>query len=116
MYRNVGDARLDVTRTGMVIADDGLPRSLGPMVFVVVGDGNVSKGALHIFKCLPHEWVKPEGLRTLVEDGTFDNHKVYLCQVGAKDYAVDANGGFEEARYRSHPDEYVSVFHEKVGE
>ncbi|KAJ1542110.1 hypothetical protein HK096_009644, partial [Nowakowskiella sp. JEL0078] len=43
MYRCVADARLDVTRSGQVIMDDGLPVGLGPMIFVFTGDGNVSR-------------------------------------------------------------------------
>ncbi|KAI8847219.1 Saccharopine dehydrogenase-domain-containing protein [Chytridium lagenaria] len=66
MYRCLADARLDLTRTGQVIMDDGLPKELGPLIFVFTGDGNVTKGALHVFKCLPHEWVKPEDLKALV--------------------------------------------------
>ncbi len=68
MYRCLADARLDVTRTGQVIMDDGLPTSIGPMTFVFTGRGNVTNGALHVFKCLPHEWVKPSELRQLCEN------------------------------------------------
>lgn len=114
MYRCVADARLDVTRTGMVIADEGLPKTLGPLIFVLVGNGNVAKGALHIFKCLPHEWVKPEDLEALAKSKDFDNHKVYICQVGARDYCVDSQGRFDEDRYYNHPEEYTSVFAEKI--
>jgi alpha-aminoadipic semialdehyde synthase len=98
----------------MVIADDGLPKSLGPMIFVIVGNGNVAKGALHIFKCLPHEWVQPEDLARLAESKDFNNHKVYLCQVSSKDYAVDKDGNYIEDRYYENPEEYRSVFHEKI--
>jgi alpha-aminoadipic semialdehyde synthase len=87
---------------------------LGPMIFVITGDGNVSRGALHIAKCLPHEWVKPGDLKKLAESKDFDNHKVYLCQVEAKDYCVDRHGKFDLQRYYTHPEEYTSNFHEKV--
>jgi alpha-aminoadipic semialdehyde synthase len=71
-YRCLADARLDITRTGysllilgQVISDEGLPMNLGPMIFVITGNGNVSRGALHVFKCLPYEWVTPEELEGL---------------------------------------------------
>ena len=67
MYRNLADARLDVIRSGLVIQDDGLPKELGPMTFVFTGDGNVTRGALHVFKCLPHTWVSPNDLKSLFE-------------------------------------------------
>ncbi|KAJ3105261.1 hypothetical protein HDU97_008284 [Phlyctochytrium planicorne] len=115
MYRCLADARLDLTRTGQVIMDDGLPKALGPLIFVFTGDGNVTKGALHVFKCLPHEWVKPEDLRALVENKNFDNHKVYGCKVTIEDYVVRKDGGpFSRQDYFENPQNYDSIFHEKV--
>ncbi|KAI8607400.1 hypothetical protein BC830DRAFT_143397 [Chytriomyces sp. MP71] len=115
MYRCLADARLDLVRTGQVIMDDGLPKQFGPMVFVFTGNGNVTKGALHVFKCLPHEWVKPEDLKALVESKNFDNKKVYGCQVHMQDYIVHKNGGrFNRSEYLANPELYDSVFHEKI--
>ncbi|KAJ3270540.1 hypothetical protein HDV01_007743 [Terramyces sp. JEL0728] len=114
MYRAVADARLDVTRTGQVIMDDGLPKQLGPMIFVITGDGNVSRGALHVFKCLPHEWVKAEDLEALSKKKDFDNHKVYICQARPKDFIVDKDGKFDHDDYIGNPQKYKSVFHEKI--
>ncbi|KAI9017090.1 Saccharopine dehydrogenase-domain-containing protein [Gaertneriomyces semiglobifer] len=115
MYRTLADARLDVTRTGQVIMDDGLPRQIGPMTFVFTGDGNVARGAMHVFKCLPHEWVSPNELRDLYESNSWSNHRVYGCQVKAEDYLVRKDGWkFEREHYMTHPEQYMSVFHEKV--
>nr|KAJ3417907.1 hypothetical protein HK105_000609 [Polyrhizophydium stewartii] len=115
MYRALADARLDVTRTGQVITDEGLPKQLGPMTFVFIGDGNVIKGAEHVFKCLPHEWVSPDDLGRLATSTSFDNHKVYACQVRPEDYLVRKDGGvFNRDEYFKHPELYESVFHEKI--
>ncbi|KAI8929038.1 Saccharopine dehydrogenase-domain-containing protein [Entophlyctis helioformis] len=115
MYRALADARLDITRTGQVIMDDGLPTALGPMTFVFIGDGNVAKGAKHVFKCLPHEWVSPDELAALSSSTSFDNHKVYACQVTPEDYLVRKDGGkFSREEYFKHPELYESVFHEKI--
>ncbi|KAJ3014576.1 hypothetical protein HKX48_005081 [Thoreauomyces humboldtii] len=114
-YRTLADARLDVTRTGQVIMDDGLPRQMGPMTFVFTGDGEVARGAMHVFKCLPHEWVSPDELKELHRSGSWDHHKVYGCQVKAKDYLVRKDGWkYDRDHYREHPEQYMSVFHEKV--
>ena len=114
MYRNVGDARLDITRTGMVIMDEGLPRELGPIVIVLTGNGNVSKGCLHMLKCLPCINVGVSELESLVKNKAFDNTKVYLCQVTTKDYTVDKDGNYDEMDYRSRPERYTSFFSEKI--
>jgi alpha-aminoadipic semialdehyde synthase len=114
MYRAVADARLDVTRTGLVISDDGIPKSLGPLIFCITGDGNVSRGALHILKCLPHEWVLVKDLKSLVDRKDFDNHKVYILQVTPKDYLTNEEGGFDYEEYKQNPERYTSNFHSTI--
>ncbi|KAI9093121.1 Saccharopine dehydrogenase-domain-containing protein [Phlyctochytrium arcticum] len=115
MYRTLADARLDVTRTGQVIMDDGLPRELGPMSFVFTGDGNVARGAMHVFKNLPHEWVSPDELKDLYASKSWSNHRVYGCQVNTQDYLVRKDGWkFDREHYHEHPEQYMSVFHEKI--
>ncbi|RKO88157.1 Saccharopine dehydrogenase-domain-containing protein [Blyttiomyces helicus] len=115
MYRCIADARLDVTRTGQVIMDDGLPRQMGPATFVFTGDGNVTRGALQVFKCLPHEWVSPDELKSLVEGNSWSHHKVYACQVKPQDYLVQKDGSaYNREHYHKHPEAYQSTFHEKV--
>ena len=98
----------------MVISDDGLPKELGPMVFCITGDGNVSRGAMYILKCLPHQFVSVKDLKSLVEGGDFDSHKVYIVQVTPKDYLTNKDGGFDYEEYRSKPELYTSNFHETV--
>ena len=115
MYRALADARLDVTRTGQVIQDDGLPNSLGPLTFVFTGDGNVSRGAKYVFKSLPVEWVSADELAALSDSTSFDNHKVYGCQVNPEDYLIHKEGSkFNNNEYRAHPERYESIFHEKI--
>jgi alpha-aminoadipic semialdehyde synthase len=114
MYRNAADARLDVTRTGMVLMDEGLPKKLGPMIFVITGSGNVSKGAHHVLKCLPHETVLPENLEKLAKSKDFDTRKIYICHVNAKDYCKDKNGRFDLDEYYDKPELYKSVFHDNI--
>lgn len=126
MYRCLADARLDVVRSGLVIQDDGLPKELGPMTFVFTGDGNVTQGALHVFKCLPHEWVSPSDLKSLYESScmfmsktliftAFDHKKVYGCKVCPEDYLARNDGGqFDRQHYFKYPELYHSIFSQKV--
>lgn len=85
------------------------------MTFVIVGDGNVSRGALTLLKCLPFEWISPDDLASLSTSTSYDNHKVYICQVKAEDYVIACDGSqFQHDRYYSHPEEFKSIFHEKI--
>jgi alpha-aminoadipic semialdehyde synthase len=82
-------------------------RSLSPLVFCFTGNGNVTKGALEIFKLLPHEFVAPEDLPKLA--GRADRFKVYGCMVTAKDMVAPMQPGatFNKADYYANPSSYV---------
>lgn len=114
MYPSVVDAQEAVAKLGREIARVGVPKALAPMVFVFTGTGNVTKGALDIFKLLPHEFVEPHELPTLA--GRADRFKVYGCIVTAKDMVAPVQPGatFNKADYYANPQSYRPVFHETV--
>ena len=76
MYSSFDEALVDIEKVGQLIEKYGLPKRFGPLTFVFTGDGNVSQGALELFKYLPHEMVEPKDLPKL--QNNFSNRKV-LC-------------------------------------
>ena len=115
MYESLEHAQEAVQRTGQVLAANGSPTDLGPLVFTFTGDGLVSRGAQEIFSLLPHEWVSAEDLPHLVADGgkNADLQKVYGVVAKSEDFIVpNSGGGFDKSRYYSEPHEFRSVFHE----
>lgn len=58
---------------GYEIALNRLPRSLGPLVFVFTGSGNVSQGAQELFEHLPHEFVDATTLPKVAMKGRMFN-------------------------------------------
>ncbi|KAH6597557.1 hypothetical protein BASA61_003126 [Batrachochytrium salamandrivorans] len=114
-YRSLEEGCLDVAATGDVIKQDGIPKQLGPMVFVFVGGGNVAQGALHVFEKLPHEWVSSNDLAALASSTDFDHRKLYACKILPEDYLVRKDGGeFVCEDYFKNPEQYKSIFHEKI--
>lgn len=94
---------------GYEIALDKMPRSLGPLVFVFTGSGNVSQGAQELFQHLPHEFVDVATLPKVAQKGQLN--KVYGCVVTRADHMVAKNGGpFNKAEFEEHPDRYISKF------
>ncbi|PAV69441.1 hypothetical protein WR25_09044 isoform A [Diploscapter pachys] len=94
---------------GYEIALDKMPRSLGPLVFVFTGSGNVSKGAQELFEHLPHEYVDVRTLPKVAKKGQLN--KVYGCVVTRADHMVPKNGGvFDKAEFNEHPERYTSRF------
>ncbi|VDM51969.1 unnamed protein product [Angiostrongylus costaricensis] len=74
---------------GYEIALGKMPRSLGPLVFVFTGSGNVSQGAQELFLHLPHEFVDVSTLPKVAQKG---------------------GGPFNIEEFEKHPDRYISKF------
>ena len=90
-----------------------MPKSIGPLTFIITGSGNVSQGAQEVIQELPHEYVRPELLKKAAEHGSLN--KVYVCEVGRKHYIERADGGkFDAVEYEEHPEKYVSTFSKKI--
>jgi undecaprenyl diphosphate synthase len=69
MYPSLNDAKSAVRLVGGRIQHAGLPRDFSPLVFGFTGNGNVSQGAQEVFEELPHEWISPNDLKQLTQDG-----------------------------------------------
>jgi len=91
-YRSLKDAMNNLKEVGQFIKRDGIPKDFGPMTFVFTGNGNVSKGAQEVFRCLPHEFVQAEDLAYICNQADYDPKKVYGCIAGVKDY-IRPNSG-----------------------
>ncbi|KAI9146443.1 Saccharopine dehydrogenase-domain-containing protein [Paraphysoderma sedebokerense] len=115
-YISLAHAKNTIKELGTLIQRDGLAKDFGPMVFVFTGTGNVSKGAQEVFKCLPHEFVKPTDLKSLTSSKDFDNKKVYASVVDVKDYIVDKSGNAlqDPKDYFQNPHKYQSDFAKKI--
>jgi alpha-aminoadipic semialdehyde synthase len=116
MYSGLPAAEEAVKIIGEQIAQGGLPRELGPLVFAFTGNGSVGRGAQQIFNLLPHKVVSPEELKELVADKDFDNHVVYTCTCTSRDLVepIDPNRSFDRKDYFANPQDYKSIFAETV--
>lgn len=116
MYSGLPSAEEAVKIIGASIAQGGLPRELGPLVFVFTGSGSVSRGAQQIFSLLPHKLVEPQDLAKLVASKDFDNRVVYGCMCSSKDMIapIDPNAKFDRKHYFANPHLYRSTFAENI--
>ncbi|KAJ3386881.1 hypothetical protein HDU92_002229 [Lobulomyces angularis] len=117
-YSSLEEAKLDITKVGKIIKENGLPKTLGPLVFTFTGsDGNVCKGALEIFQCLPHEFVSIDVVKNMIETNNFKSDRVYGVKLMVEDflYKKDSNSSKDIDRYHyfGNSDEYNSNFAEK---
>ncbi|KAG9312632.1 Saccharopine dehydrogenase-domain-containing protein [Chiua virens] len=100
---------------GEEITKDGTPKTLGPFVIGVTGNGNVSQGALSILGELPIVKVRVQDLPALVSNPDPDLHKIYLVHASPPEYLSRTDGGqYERTHYYENPSLYKSDFATKV--
>lgn len=110
-YNSVEDAKEQIRKVGREIEKNGLPQALSPMVFGILGYGNVSGGAQQILDCLPTKRIEPSNLKALVESGEFDPNTVYLSIFKEEDLVRNKEGrAFELNEYYNHPERFESIF------
>ncbi|KAF9260363.1 hypothetical protein L218DRAFT_907270 [Marasmius fiardii PR-910] len=108
--------RVALREIGNRIATDGTPKSLGPFVVGVTGTGKVAAGCLDMLRELPIEQITVDDLPRVVNGPNTPLNKIYLVHAKPKDYFVKKGFSVSYSRedYYAHPEEYVSVFAEKV--
>lgn len=118
MYPSLDEAKRAVSMAGEAIRQNGLPLPLSPFTVVFTGTGNVTRGALEIFKLLPHEMVEPSKLPEICSrtgSRQLDSHKLFLSTARAEHMVRRRDGGkFDKAHYYAEPDHYEPTFQDSV--
>lgn len=110
-YDSVAAARKQLSTIGKRIGNEGLPTEISPLTIGILGYGNVSKGAQKIFNCLPAQYVAPEDISKLLQNGKGNNRTIYLTVFKEKDLVRRADGSpFDLQDYYNHPEHYESRF------
>ncbi|KAI7906802.1 Saccharopine dehydrogenase-domain-containing protein [Cokeromyces recurvatus] len=116
-YPTIANAKASLRQMGDFIKKDGTPKDFGPIIFGFTGSGNVSQGAMEMFKELPHEIVSVKDLPCLVNDKNPRLDRLYATQLNATDYIEYKKDNkplkdFED--YLINPHKYQSNFHDKI--
>jgi alpha-aminoadipic semialdehyde synthase len=88
-----------------------LLKTLTPLVIGVLGYGNVSRGAQHVFDFLPVQRILPEELKMLIEKRQYTPNYIYLV-VFKEEHLVKSIAGtpFDLQDYYQQPEKYQSQF------
>jgi len=119
MYHDLEDAKNGIMQIGKEILRVGLPEDLEPLVFAFTGKGNVARGALEIFKLLPHEMITLDQLKNIKRMNGPQNlvYGIALSQqdlVRHRSNVCIESDNFDVYHYRKNPHEYEPVFHKFV--
>lgn len=111
-YDSVEAACKHLEEIGGRIQKDGLPRQLCPFTIGILGYGNVSGGAQHIFDCLPTERIAADAVNDRVRRDQGNRHTLYLTVFKEQDLVRPKADGavFDLQEYYDHPERYESRF------
>ncbi|KAK3818823.1 MAG: Saccharopine dehydrogenase-domain-containing protein [Benniella sp.] len=115
-YKSLASAKLALQALGNSISDEGTPKEFGPMTFVFTGSGNVSQGAQHVFKSLPHEYVDPKDIPRIATSKNARLDRIYAAEVNIEDHIrhKEKNEFTTTEEYMAHPERFTSVFHNEI--
>ncbi|KAF8574094.1 hypothetical protein K439DRAFT_1642441 [Ramaria rubella] len=117
MSRTISGMRESLRTVGNFISEFGMPAATGPFVIAITGNGNVAQGALALLRDLPHVFVSPEDLPSLVSSRETNLQKVYIVHVKPAHYLVPSDGSsrsFDRAAYYARSSDWKSIFHERI--
>ncbi|KAH7886733.1 Saccharopine dehydrogenase-domain-containing protein [Phlebopus sp. FC_14] len=110
-HASLPSLRAALQAIGEEIIGHGTPKSLGPLVVGLTGNGKVSQGALSILAELPITKIHVQDLPALVSDPEPDLRKVYLVHVKPEEYLLRVDGGrYDRHDYYQNPSLYQSHF------
>lgn len=115
-YHSLDEARDDISAVGQLIAENGIPEDLRPVVVGFTGYGNVSNGAQEILGLLPVKEISPEKLLSLKNRKQLPNNIVYKVIFKEEHLVdpVDPADTFELMDYYQHPEKYRNAFEKYV--
>jgi len=110
-YPNLGAAKEAVGRAAERIRAGEVPPEIRPLTIGFTGSGNVTRGALEVFRLLPFENVAPEELETWVEENADRSDMIGAVCFDLRHLAERVDGkAFDKATYYAKPEGHRSRF------
>jgi len=109
-YENLDDIKDHFIKIGSNILQNGLPKSISPLIIGIAGYGNVSKGVQEILDFLPIKSISPDDIKKTFENPL--NKCLYKVVFKEKDTVepISSNDKFDLKDYYQNPGRYKSVF------
>ena len=116
LYHSLDEAKTDISRVGMQIVRNGLPKELTPLVIGITGYGNVAGGTYEILSLLPVKEISPKALLELQDTKNLPNNVLYKVVFKEKHLAKpkDDNKEFVLQEYYNHPERFVGDFEKYI--
>ncbi len=115
-YDSLAAAQAAISAAGRKIETHGLPENHPPVVIALLGEGNVTQGAIAIADLLPNQNITPEQLLLENAGENFSRNRVQKVVFYLQDWLRHKHESreFVEKEYFAAPTDYVSFFAEFV--
>ncbi len=115
-YASLNEAKKAIKSVGELIAKNGLPVEVTPVVTGFTGYGNVSKGAQEVYDLLPAVNVNANELESLITSKEYTRNNVYKVEFTKNDIYENISGkkDFDSKYVNEHPSEFRSIFHKFI--
>ena len=115
-YDSLEEAKEIISEVGEIIAKNGLPEYVSPLVIGITGYGNVSKGAQEILDLLPIEEISPEDILKKDKVSNLSAKSVYKIVYQEKDLSKPKEAGkeFNLQEYYDHPERFEDQFEKYI--
>ena len=109
-YKNLDEIKDHFKKIGKKIQQNGLPKSLTPLIIGFAGYGNVSKGGQEILDILPKDEIIPKEMEKIYDNPS--NKCIYKVVFKEEDMVepISPNDSFDLQDYYQHPEKYHSIF------
>ena len=116
LYHSLDEAKTDISRIGMKIIQNGLPKELTPLVIGITGYGNVAGGTHEILSLLPIKEISPKALLELHKIKDLPNNILYKVVFKEKHLAkpIDSSKNFVLQEYYDHPERFEGDFEKYI--
>jgi len=115
-YENLDDIKDHMMKVGKKIQQNGLPKSISPLIIGIAGYGNVSKGVQEILDFLPLKSISPVDIKkTLKESSSKCLYKVVFKEEDMVE-PVSSKDTFDLKDYYQNPMKYKSIFERYVSD
>jgi alpha-aminoadipic semialdehyde synthase len=113
-YIDLGEAKDHLNKIGEKIKNEGIPKSLIPLIIGFSGYGNVSMGAQEILDILPVKEVSPKEINAIKKDPS--NKIIYKIVFKEEDIVepISKEKQFNLQDYYNNPHLYRSIFHNYI--
>ncbi len=115
-YQSLDEAKEAISKIGMEIVKNGLPKEICPLTIGFTGYGNVSMGAQEIAQLLPIKEISPKELLELQDDPKLPQNVVYKTVFREEHLSVpkESTEEFDLQDYYAHPENYQNDFEQYV--